>query len=99
MTLSETRNVPTVRKVFITGGTGYIGWPLLTALMHRGHEVCALVRSGSEWKLPSGSTSWFGHTETMVLSLIRAGEGSTKDVRVWDVAEIRANVELRKSVS
>jgi uncharacterized protein YbjT (DUF2867 family) len=40
--------------VFITGGTGYVGRPLITLLLERGHEVRALVRPGSEKKLPSG---------------------------------------------
>jgi nucleoside-diphosphate-sugar epimerase len=41
-------------RVFITGGTGYVGRPLITQLLERGHEVQALVRPGSERKLPSG---------------------------------------------
>ena len=40
--------------VFITGGTGYVGRPLITLLLERGHEVRALVRRGSEKKLPVG---------------------------------------------
>lgn len=42
------------RCVFITGGTGYIGQRLIPRLIHRGHEVRALVRRGSEKKLPPG---------------------------------------------
>src|ERR1700693_978188 len=40
--------------VFVTGGTGYVGRPLITRLLERGHEVRALVRPGSEKKLPAG---------------------------------------------
>ena len=40
--------------VFITGGTGYVGRPLITLLLERGHDVRALVRPGSEKKPPSG---------------------------------------------
>lgn len=40
--------------VFVTGGTGYVGRPLITQLLERGHEVDALVRLGSEGKLPAG---------------------------------------------
>ena len=42
------------RQVFITGGTGYMGRRLIPELRQRGHEVRALVRAGSERKLPSG---------------------------------------------
>lgn len=41
-------------RVFITGGTGYMGYRLIPALMERRHEVRALVRQGSEGKLPPG---------------------------------------------
>jgi uncharacterized protein YbjT (DUF2867 family) len=40
--------------VFVTGGTGYVGRPLITRLLARGHEVRALARPGSEKKLPPG---------------------------------------------
>jgi nucleoside-diphosphate-sugar epimerase len=40
--------------VFVTGGSGYIGRPLLTLLQSRGHSVRALVRPGSEARLPAG---------------------------------------------
>ena len=38
--------------VFIAGGTGYVGQSLIPRLLARGHEVGALVRAGSESKLP-----------------------------------------------
>jgi uncharacterized protein YbjT (DUF2867 family) len=41
--------------VFVTGGTGYIGRPLIVALLARRHTVHALARPGSEAKLPSGA--------------------------------------------
>ncbi len=41
-------------RVFVTGGTGYLGRPLISALVANGHEVRALVRPGSEHKLPAG---------------------------------------------
>ncbi|MDT5270631.1 MAG: hypothetical protein QOH49_2817 [Acidobacteriota bacterium] len=44
----------TKRNVFITGGTGYLGRALIPLLVSRGHEVRALVRRGSEAKLPEG---------------------------------------------
>jgi len=39
--------------VFVTGGTGYIGRPLVDALLERGYPVHALVRPGSERRLPA----------------------------------------------
>jgi uncharacterized protein YbjT (DUF2867 family) len=48
-------------RVFITGGTGYVGRPLITLLLERGHEVRALVRPGSEKKLPAGCQPIFGN--------------------------------------
>ncbi len=47
--------------VFITGGTGYVGRPLITRLLERGHEVRALVRPGSEKKLPADCQPVFGN--------------------------------------
>src|SRR3954465_8213784 len=44
------------RSVFIAGGTGYIGKRLILRLLQGGHEVRALVRRGSENKLPAGCT-------------------------------------------
>jgi uncharacterized protein YbjT (DUF2867 family) len=41
------------RTIFITGGTGYVGRPLINALVDRGHHVRALARAGSERKLPA----------------------------------------------
>jgi len=41
------------RRVFITGGTGYIGSALIPLLLERNHHVRALVRPNSKSKLPS----------------------------------------------
>ena len=49
-----------MRKVFITGGTGYIGNALIASLRDRAHEVRALVRPGSKGKLPPGCPLVFG---------------------------------------
>jgi uncharacterized protein YbjT (DUF2867 family) len=41
--------------VFLTGGTGYVGTRLAAELTRRGHVVRALVRPGSESRLPTGA--------------------------------------------
>ncbi|MGH9510037.1 MAG: SDR family oxidoreductase [Terriglobales bacterium] len=40
--------------IFLTGSTGYMGQRLIPLLLDRGHRVRALVRAGSEKKLPAG---------------------------------------------
>jgi uncharacterized protein YbjT (DUF2867 family) len=49
-----------MRSVFITGGTGYMGSRLIPLLVKRGHQVKALVRGGSETKLPTGALGVVG---------------------------------------
>lgn len=51
---------PGLRTVFITGATGYIGQALGAALLARGHTLRALVRRGSEARLPYGATAIIG---------------------------------------
>jgi uncharacterized protein YbjT (DUF2867 family) len=48
------------RPVFVTGGTGYIGRPLIEALLVKGYTVHALVRTGSRGKLPPGALPVIG---------------------------------------
>jgi uncharacterized protein YbjT (DUF2867 family) len=49
------------RRVFVTGGTGYLGQRLIPALIARGHDVRALVRPGAEKRLPPGCTAVSGN--------------------------------------
>ena len=44
-----------MKEVFITGGTGYIGTRLIRQLLRNDHRVMALVRKGSENKVPAGA--------------------------------------------
>jgi uncharacterized protein YbjT (DUF2867 family) len=48
-------------KVFVTGGTGYVGQRLITQLVQRGHSVAAVVRQQSQGKLPAGCTAIAGN--------------------------------------
>jgi uncharacterized protein YbjT (DUF2867 family) len=41
--------------VFVTGGTGYLGRPLIERLLRRGWRVKALVRASSAARLPHGA--------------------------------------------
>lgn len=45
------------RSVFVAGGTGYLGRAVIPRLLERGHCVNALVRPGSERRLPPGATA------------------------------------------
>jgi len=46
--------------IFVTGGTGYLGRPMIAALLERGHTVHGLARRGSEHKLPGGAAAVVG---------------------------------------
>ena len=50
-----------IRKVFISGGTGYLGRSFIPELLKRGHEVRALARDGSQSKLPTGCLPILGN--------------------------------------
>ena len=56
------------RHVFVTGGTGYMGRRVIAALLSRGHRVRALVREGSQGKVPTGCEAVVGNAllETFV---------------------------------
>jgi uncharacterized protein YbjT (DUF2867 family) len=41
--------------VFVTGGTGYLGRPFIVELLRRSYRVRALVRPGSESRVPTGA--------------------------------------------
>jgi uncharacterized protein YbjT (DUF2867 family) len=45
---------PPRRLVFVTGGSGYLGVPLLERLRDRGHSVTALSRAASAQRIPAG---------------------------------------------
>jgi uncharacterized protein YbjT (DUF2867 family) len=47
--------------VFVTGGTGYIGQRLTSALVARGHQVRVLARTGSLGRVTPGATAVVGN--------------------------------------
>jgi uncharacterized protein YbjT (DUF2867 family) len=49
-----TKRAAEPRTVFVAGGTGYLGRAVIPELLARGHTLRALVRPGSEGKLPPG---------------------------------------------
>ena len=51
----------TRHNIFITGGTGYLGQALIPRLLEHGHIVRALVRPGSQHKLPPGCEAVLGN--------------------------------------
>ena len=57
MTIDHRLSLPRTppRTVFITGGTGYLGTPLIRQLTSRGHSVRALARQASVDRLPPGT--------------------------------------------
>lgn len=50
----------TPATVFVTGGTGYIGRPLVDTLLARGHAVHVLVRPAGAARLPAGVVTVIG---------------------------------------
>jgi uncharacterized protein YbjT (DUF2867 family) len=94
--------------VFVTGGTGYIGRPLVSALLARGHEVRALVRPGSERKLPPGAVPIIGNaldgasfarsippakTFVQLVGVSHPSPAKAAEFRSIDLASARASAE------
>jgi uncharacterized protein YbjT (DUF2867 family) len=47
--------------VFVTGGTGYLGRPLVERLLAKGQSVRVMARRGSEGKVPRGAEAVLGY--------------------------------------
>jgi uncharacterized protein YbjT (DUF2867 family) len=95
------------RNIFITGGTGYVGRHLIPRLLERGHTVRALVREGSERKLPVGCSAVIGNaldrssfahlvspSDTLVhlVGVPRPSPAKAREFRAIDLESIRASV-------
>ena len=66
-----------MNPVFITGGTGYLGRPLIEELLAKGCEVHALVRPGSETKLLAGARPVIGDALDAETFVARIPKGAT----------------------
>jgi uncharacterized protein YbjT (DUF2867 family) len=100
-----------MRRVFITGGTGYLGRSLVARLLERGHSVRALVRPGSESKLPGGCESVAGDpldgesfaarvapsdTFVQLVGVPRPSPAKARQFREIDLVSGRASVEAAR---
>ena len=95
------------RSVFITGGTSYLGRRLIPELLSRGHHVRALVRRGSEHKLPPRCALVIGDaldelsfassvrpadTFVQLVGVPRPSPAKAREFRAVDLQSIRASV-------
>jgi uncharacterized protein YbjT (DUF2867 family) len=102
-----------VRNIFITGGTGYMGSRLIPLLLRRGHRVRALVRKGSENKLPVGCDAVIGdalHRETFIdriqpadtfvqlIGVAHPSPSKGEQFRAVDLVSVRASVAAASAV-
>lgn len=65
------------RDVFVTGATGYLGQPLVEALLVRRHRVHALARQQSASRLPNGARVIVGNALDASTYLDHVPQGST----------------------
>ena len=99
------------QRIFITGGTGYIGSALLPILVARGHHVRALARPGSEDRLPGNveavvadplETGAYAHhvppSDTFVHLIGVAHRSPAEATKFWDVDFVAAQVALKSAV-
>ncbi|MFN0245220.1 MAG: NAD(P)H-binding protein [Planctomycetota bacterium] len=98
--------------VFVTGGTGYLGASLIEALVARGHRVRALVRAGSERKLPRGCELVVGDallaetfaqsvapadTFVQLVGVAKPAPWKAAQFRSIDLASARAGIEAARA--
>ncbi len=95
------------RRVFLTGGTGYLGSRLITRLAERGHTVRALARPGSAFRLPGRSVPIAGDaldartyadqvapadTFVHLVGVAHPGPAKAQQFRTVDLASVREAV-------
>jgi uncharacterized protein YbjT (DUF2867 family) len=98
-------------SVFVTGGTGFIGRNLIAELTRRSHTIRALVRPGSEQKLPPGCTAVVGDaldktsyasqiapsdTFVQLVGVTHPNPSKKDEFRAIDLASARAAIEAAR---
>ncbi len=101
-----------MRTIFITGGTGYLGQALIPLLLRGGHRVRALVRAGSERKLPAGCEAIVGdplraatfvaaiapaETFVQLVGVPHPSPAKAKQFREIDLVSVRESVAVAKA--
>src|SRR4051794_30006124 len=66
-----------MKQIFITGGTGYMGRRLIAMLLRKSYTVKALVRDGSQKKLPAGCTYVTGNAFDATSFVLAIPAGAT----------------------
>ena len=99
--------------ILITGGTGYVGQRLITALLARGHRVRALARQSSTGRVPAGASAVVGNVldADSVAAAIKPGDtvihlvgtphpspAKAKEFQQVDLPSIRATVTAAQRV-
>lgn len=97
--------------VFVTGGTGFMGSNLIRELVRRGYRVNALVRHGSERKLPQGCKAIHGdalnkdsfapqippaETFVQLIGVTHPNPSKKNEFRAVDLASANAAIEAAK---
>src|ERR1700730_18872003 len=97
--------------VFVTGGTGFMGRNMVLELVHRGYVVKALVRPGSEHKLPTGCKSVQGdaldqnsfvsqippaETFVQLVGVTHPNPAKKEEFRAVDLGSARAAIEAAR---
>ncbi len=104
----EAEKQKTRRRLFVAGGTGYIGRRVIPRLLLRGHEVRALARPGSEKKLPPDCGAVLGNaldaesfagkippadTFLQLVGVAHPSPSKAEQFRSVDLASVRASAE------
>src|SRR5947209_10434054 len=102
------------RRVFITGGTGYMGRALIGELVACGHEVRGVVRRGSEGRLPAGVEAVVGDpldessfaasvapsdTFVQLVGVAHPSPAKAKEFREIDLVSGRASVSAARAAN